>query len=329
MTPLAPPSRTGPLTYSRSVTLTLTHDCPWHCTYCGFRTDQEGLISESALDKLLAQAQTQGACEALLISGEAPSQLPHIRKELLERGFPDFHHFAFYVAERALQAGLLPHGNYGALTQRQLEFLRPVHVSMGVMLENVEDLPAIAPEKKSAGRLKTLEAAGLAKVPFTSGILIGLGESVASRFRSLDALAQSHQRHRQLQEILIQNYIPNDVSKPQLRPAPPTFSDYLDLIAHWRNICPDVPIQIPPNLNPYWKELLPYIDDLGGISSNRDEVNPLNPWAPIADYAFAAQQADRSLCERLAVYPSHTNAVWLDPALQEKVLLKKTETVAR
>lgn len=322
MTSPAPALRSAPLTYSRSVTLTLTHDCPWHCAYCGFRTEQEGLISESALDKLLAQAQAQGAREALLISGEAPGQLPHIREELRERGYADFYHFALHVAERALQAGLLPHGNYGALTRRQFEFLRPVHVSMGVMLENVEDLPAIAPEKKSAGRLKTLEAAGLAKVAFTSGILIGLGETVSSRFRSLDALAHSHQRHGQLQEILIQNYIPNTASQPQLRPAAPALSDYLELIAHWRNSCPDVPIQIPPNLNPYWKELLPYIDDLGGISSNRDEVNPLNPWAPSADYASAAQQAGRSLCERLAIYPSHRNAVWLDPMLQEKILLQ-------
>jgi FO synthase len=310
-----PHAAPGPLTYSRSLTLTLTHDCPWHCAYCGFRSDQEGLLSDKTLDLLLSQAQKQGAREALLISGEHPGQMPHIRKELSQRGFQDFIDFAIYVAGRALHTGLLPHGNYGALNRQQLERLRPFHVSMGVMLENIDDLPAIAPEKKSLGRLKTLEAAGQAKIPFTSGILIDLGETPESRFRSLDALAESHRTHGQLQEILIQNYIPNHASQHRLPPAHLEKDDYLTLIAYWRNICPGVPIQIPPNLNPYWRELLPLIDDLGGISLNRDEVNPLNPWFPVRDYEQASALAGRTLEERLAVYPSHLNAEWIDPTL--------------
>lgn len=310
------------LTYSRSITITLTHDCPWHCAYCGFRTEKEGLISDQAITELLSQAQAQGAREALLIAGENPEQLPHIKEELKRRGFSNFLAFAYSVAERALKAGLWPHGNYGALSQLQLEYLRPVHVSMGVMLENTEDRPEIAPEKKSVGRLKTLEAAGLAKVAFTSGILIGLGESVQSRFESLDALARTHQRHGQLQEILIQNYIPNAASRHKLPASTPSLEEYLDLISYWQKLCPAVPVQIPPNLNPHWHRLLPFIQDLGGISANRDEVNPLNPWAPALDYETAALSYRRVLKERLAVYASHCVEEWVDKKLLSKILSK-------
>jgi 7,8-didemethyl-8-hydroxy-5-deazariboflavin synthase CofG subunit len=311
---------TTPLTYSRSITLTLTHDCPWHCAYCGFRTDNEGLLSDETLDQLLSGARRQGSREALLISGEHPDQLPHIRQELTRRGFQDFIDFAIHIARRALAAGLLPHGNYGALNRTQLERLRPWHVSMGVMLENIENRPDIAPEKKSIGRLKTLTAAGQARVPFTSGILIGLGESRESRLRSLDALAMSHRHYGQLQEILIQNYIPNNTSRHRLTASTPPLADYLELIHYWRTLCPDVPIQIPPNLNPFWRDLLPHIDDLGGISLNRDEVNPLNPWAPVKDYEKASQAAKRPLQERLAVYPTHSTAEWMDASLLPLIL---------
>lgn len=304
-----------PLSYSRSITLTLTHDCPWHCAYCGFRTEREGLLPEESLHHLLSQARTQGAREALLISGENPEQLPHIREELRKRGHDDFLGFAIHVAQAALNAGLLPHGNYGALNRNQLERLRPFHVSMGVMLENIDDLPDIAPEKRSQGRLKTLEAAGHARVAFTSGILIGLGETRESRIRSLDALAESHQRHGQLQEILIQNYIPNNASRERLPFPTICLDDYLELISHWRKIGAGVPIQIPPNLNPFWQELLPHIDDLGGISLNRDEVNPLNPWSTVSDYENSALAVGRVLSERLAIYPSHISPEWVDKNL--------------
>ncbi|NJK91624.1 MAG: 7,8-didemethyl-8-hydroxy-5-deazariboflavin synthase subunit CofG [Blastochloris sp.] len=310
-----PQLRPGPISYSRSITLTLTHDCPWHCRYCGFRSDGEGLLSEDSLNTLLLSARQQRAREALLISGEHPDQLPHIKKELHARGFTDFIDFASYVARRALDSGLLPHGNYGALNLEQLLRLRPTHVSMGLMLENIEDLPDIAPEKRSSGRLKTLTAAGQAKIAFTSGILIGLGESLESRFRSLDALARSHREYGQLQEILIQNFIPNHASSLPPDCPIPGLQDYFDLISYWREICPEVPIQIPPNLNPHWRELLPYVDDLGGISSHRDEVNPLNPWAPPQHYQDAAHAAARDLQERLPIYPSHHHSAWLDPAL--------------
>ncbi|MDX6765928.1 MAG: 7,8-didemethyl-8-hydroxy-5-deazariboflavin synthase subunit CofG [Candidatus Methylacidiphilales bacterium] len=301
-----------PLTWSSSVTFTLTHDCPWHCAYCGFRTDREGLISEEEVDRLIAVAMAQGAKEALLISGEHPGTMPHIRKELAARGFGDFWDFAIHVARRVLEAGLLPHGNYGAIPEPVLRRLRPVHVSMGVMLENVEDLPEVAPEKKAAGRLATLAAAGRCRIPFTSGILIGLGEGPDSRVRSLEALAALHRKYGHLQEILIQNYVPNNGSAARLAKVPLGLDEYIRLIEVWRGLCPDVPVQIPPNLNPCWRELIPWADDFGGISTERDEVNPQSPWRAAEAYRHAAEAAGRELRERLAVYPRFIDPVWLD-----------------
>jgi FO synthase len=308
------------VTWSSSITITLTHDCPWHCRYCGFRTEHEGLISEDAIGVILERARIQGAREALLISGEHPGSLPHIREQLQARGFADFVDFAIHAARRALGAGLLPHGNYGALSEAQLTRLRPFHVSMGVMLENIEDDRRIAPEKKAEGRLATIAAAGRLRIPFTSGILIGLGESVDSRLRSLDALAVLHARHGHLQEILIQNFVPNPGSDRALAAiAPVTEAEVRELIRHWKSICPEVPVQIPPNLNPHWPNLLPFIDDLGGISTNRDEVNPTRPWAPEEIYQKTCAGQGLVLRERLAVYDRFIDPEWVDPAVLDRV----------
>ncbi len=314
---MPPPARF--VTWSSSVTLTITHDCPWHCVYCGFRTDAEGLLSEVECNRLLASARERGAHEALLISGEHPGASRTHRDILRHRGFDDITAFIQWAAGRALDAGLLPHGNFGALDPAMLERLRPWHVSMGLMLENIDDLPHVACEKKAAGRLACIRAAGQLGIPFTSGILIGLGESRVSRLRSLDALAALHAEFDHLQEILIQNYVENPASHGRVAAPPPGLDDYHELISHWRDICPGVAVQIPPNLNPYWEELLPWIDDLGGISANRDEVNPVHPWQLESAYARAAQRHGIELRERPAVYPRYIHPDWIDASLLPRV----------
>ncbi|MEM9444989.1 MAG: 5-amino-6-(D-ribitylamino)uracil--L-tyrosine 4-hydroxyphenyl transferase CofH [Verrucomicrobiota bacterium] len=317
----------SPLTYSSSVTLCLTHDCPWSCGYCGFRTRSEGLISDENISLLLKQAKVQGAKEALIISGENPFIFPHIQEALKERGHSDFIDFANAVAARALRSGLLPHCNLGALSANKLKRLRPYHASMGLMLENIEYLRKVAPQKNPKTRLDTIRQAGKLSIPFTSGILIGVGESHSSRLRSLKALADLYDQYHHLQEILIQNYIPNKDSKIDQVQIP--LSEYLELIRYWRNVCPDVPIQIPPNLNPYLSELLPYIDDLGGISMNRDEVNQASPWSQVSHYESLAHSSGRSLRERLAIYPKYISQNWIDPKLYSTVKLKTPRPLKR
>jgi len=319
------------VTFSPSLTVTLTHDCPWRCRYCGFRTDKEGLISDTSLHQKRRRARAVGAREILLISGERPDSLPHIRHELKTRGFPSFIAFASSVARQLLEDGFLPHGNYGALSEKELERCRDHHASMGVMLENIEDLPGVAPQKRATGRLKTIEAAGRLQIPFTSGILIGVGESVESRFRSLDALADLHLRFGHLQEIIIQNFVPNPGSCLQTTPSTPEREDYERLIAYWRGLCPEVAIQIPPNLNPFWRELLPLTDDLGGISPDGDEVNPVSPWSQIETYRSAVARAGGRLKQRLSVHQPFISPEWLSPpvlsAIREQTCPVRPQTL--
>jgi len=299
-----------PVTYSRSLTFVLTHDCPWHCGYCGFRTDHEGLLSDGKLESLLGEAVEGGAREALLISGERPESLPHIRKELAERGFADFWDFANHVADRCARAGLFPHGNFGRMTEAELRLIRPHFVSMGMMLESVQDHPGLAPEKRSVGRIAGIEAAGRAKIPFTSGILVGWGESQSSRLDSLAQLAELQTRYGHLQEILIQLYVPNAGSRWPAGSLP-SLKEYREMVERWREWAPGVAVQIPPNLEPRWPALLPWLDDLGGISWAKDEVNPTRAWDTVETYADLCRRAGRELVERLPVYESHRGAEWL------------------
>ena len=239
--------------------------------------------------------------------------MPHLRTELKARGFDDFVAHVRWACERALEAGFLPHTNIGAMSSQDFERLADVNASMGLMLENIDDTfnRTIAPQKSAKGRLQTLEAAGRARVPYTSGILIGLGESRESRLRSLDALAEIHARHGHLQEIILQNFIPNEGSRLSSVPEAPALEEYLELIEHWRRVAPGVAIQIPPNINPHWEALLPWTDDLGGISTDGDWVNPLNPWAPPERYAQACQRQGAELHHRWPVYDAYVEKGWI------------------
>ncbi len=306
------------VTYSRSITLVLTHDCPWHCGYCGFRSDRAGLLAEGEIDRLIQEAQEGGAREALLISGERPGTMPHIQEELKKRGYQDFWDFAGRVGERCSEAGLFPHGNFGRMSEEELTRLRPFYVSMGMMLESVVDDPACAPEKKVAGRKAGIEAAGRAKVPFTSGILVGWGESQRSRLQSLEVLAEIHARYGQLQEILIQRYVPNAGSRWPAGCAP-TLEEYREMMRAWREWAPGVAIQIPPNLESRWDELLDELDDLGGISWAKDEVNPTRPWEKLEQYQRICEAKGRELVERLPVYASHSGEEWLTDRWHKRV----------
>ena len=272
-------------------------------------------MPEARFEELLATARKGGATEILFLAGEASDAMPHLRAALKARGFDDFVAHVRWACERALEAGFLPHTNIGAMSPRDFERLAEVNASMGLMLENIDDAfnRTVAPQKSAQGRLRTIEAAGRARVPYTSGILIGLGESRESRLRSLDALAALHARHGHLQEIILQNFIPNEGSRLGSVPQAPALEDYLELIEHWRRVAPGVAIQIPPNINPHWEALLPWTDDLGGISTDGDWVNPLNPWDPPERYAAACRRHGMELRHRWPVYDAYVDQGWLSP----------------
>ena len=270
-------------------------------------------MSEARFEALLATARKSGATEILFLAGEASDSLAHLRSEIAGRGFRGFVELVRNACERALAAGLLPHTNIGAMSEHDFERLADVNASMGLMLENIDDAfnRTVAPQKSVRGRLRTLEAAGRARVPYTSGLLIGLGESRESRFRSLDALAEIHARHGHLQEIILQNFIPNAGSRLDPGLPAPTVEEYLELIEHWRRVAPGVAVQIPPNINPHWEALLPWTDDLGGISTDGDWVNPLNPWAPPTHYAEACRRHGLELRHRWPVYDTFVEKGWI------------------
>jgi len=309
------------VTYSPSMTITVTHDCPKRCLYCGFRTDHEGLISQENVRRALDQARVFGAIEILIMSGEEVEKLPHIRAQGKERGFKTFVDFVYSVCETILDHGFLPHTNIGILTYEELAQLREVNASMGLMLENVDTGFArkVHPQKEIRDRIRTIEEAGRLKIPYTSGILIGMGESVESRFESLRVLADLQKQYGHLQEIILQNYVPNRRSRLPWRPV--SLEEYKELIACSKEIMPDVAVQIPPNLNPYWLDLVEVgAEDLGGISPEGDHVNIDNPWERVTVYEEALAKKGYQLSKRLPVYEKYYPTVLSFPGKIGKCL---------
>ncbi len=309
------------LTYSPSLAVPLTTDCPWHCGYCGFRTDQKGLIPDASFHHLLDRAQAEDASEIVLLSGEAPDTVPHLKSELRRRGFPDFVAYARWACERVIERGFLPHAHLGALSRAQLDRLKGVTASMSLMLENVDDTSnaSVAPEKKAASRLAGIDAAGAARMPLVSGILVGLGETPDSRLRSLDALGVSHARHGHLMAVAINTFVPNARSPMHDAGHSPTMDEYAELIAHARAALPGVAIQIAPHLTAAWQELLPSIDDLGSVGTGEDIANAPHRWLGAGALADACAGQGLALAKRLPVWGKHDAAGWVSDRIRRAI----------
>src|SRR3954470_10910607 len=196
------------VTFSRNVTLSLSRTCRCHCKYCSFATHKPHLHAPEEVERLIDRAARRGVKELLVLTGEAPA----VQDRLDALGFADFVAYVVWVCERALERGLLPHTNLGVLPRADLARLREVTASQGLMLESVSpDLVAHqgSPTKHPERRLETIRAAGELKIPFTSGILVGVGESEDERVGALEALARVHAEHGHLQEVILQNYVPH------------------------------------------------------------------------------------------------------------------------
>src|SRR5215207_9669065 len=196
------------VTFSRNLTLSLSRTCRCYCKYCAFATHKAHLHEPGEVERILDGARRHRAKELLVLTGEAPDHHPGVRKRLLELGFEDFTAYAAWACERALERGLLPHTNLGVLSREELARLREVTASQGLMLESVNpDLVAHqgSPTKHPEWRLATIRAAEELRIPFTSGILVGIGETEEDRMASLEALAGfSH-----IQEVILQNFVPH------------------------------------------------------------------------------------------------------------------------
>jgi FO synthase len=326
------------ITYSRKVFIPLTQLCRDVCHYCTFaQRPRAGAIPFLTPEDVLAIARAgkaAGCTEALFTLGDKPELRYRTAKEHLAKlGHADTLSYLAAMARLVLdETGLLPHLNPGVMTRADLDLLRPVSASMGIMLETAAERLAEkggphygSPDKKPAVRLATIEAAGLARVPFTSGILIGIGETRAERIEALLALRAAHRRHGHIQEIIIQNFR----AKPGTRmaaSAEPSIDDHQWTTAAARIIFgAGMTIQAPPNLQAgnVDKLVAAGIDDLGGVSPvTIDHVNPEAPWPHIEDLSRQIAAAGKHLVKRLPVYPVHLAAsdIWFDAKLRRPVL---------
>jgi FO synthase len=202
------------VTFSRNFTLSLSRTCQCYCKYCAFATHQAHVHAPEDVETILDQALKRNAKELLVLTGERPEVNPVVAERLKAWGHEDFTSYVVWACERALERGMLPHTNIGVLDKGDLARLREVTASQGLMLEStserlMETVHAGSPTKHPAARLATIEAAGELKIPFTSGILVGIGETPEDRVESLEALAASHARHGHLQEVILQNFVPH------------------------------------------------------------------------------------------------------------------------
>ena len=202
------------VTFCRNYTLSLSRTCRCYCKYCAFATRKAHLYSPEEVERHLEQAVRRNAKELLVLTGERPEVNPEVAARLASYGHRDFVSYVAWACERAIERGLLPHTNLGALERDDLARLREVTASQGLMLESVserlmETVHAGSPTKHPAVRLRTIEAAGELRIPFTSGILVGIGETEDERIASLEALAAVHARHGHLQEVILQNFVPH------------------------------------------------------------------------------------------------------------------------
>ena len=321
------------VTWSPKVFIPLTHLCRDKCGYCTFaqppaRVQAPYLDPEQVLAIALAGADA-GCHEALFTLGERPElRYPTAAAWLAERGYAST--VDYLVAMCALvrdKTGLLPHANPGALHEHELALLRPVSASMGMMVETLRaDLDAHrgAPDKDPARRLATLEAAGRLSIPFTTGILVGIGETARDRVEALEAIAASHARHGHIQEVIVQNFLPKPGTGMHASPPCPE-DDYLQAIAMARLILPtSIRLQAPPNLSDDFGRLLDAgIDDWGGVSPvTPDHVNPERPWPAVERLRAVTEARGFSLAPRLTIYPDFAGdqARWLDPAMRFPVM---------
>ncbi|HWH45407.1 MAG TPA: 5-amino-6-(D-ribitylamino)uracil--L-tyrosine 4-hydroxyphenyl transferase CofH [Thermoleophilaceae bacterium] len=333
------------VTFSRNYTLSLSRTCRCYCRYCAFATHRAHLYAPEEVESQLDDAARRGVKELLVLTGERPEVNPEVADRLAGYGHPDFTSYVVWACERALERGLLPHTNIGVVSREDLARLREVTASQGLMLESVNpglEVHRGSPTKHPDLRLDTIRAAGEMRIPFTSGILVGIGETPDERVAALEALAALHAEHGHLQEVILQNFVPHpryygqepaeiadeaqrSGSHGEALPMPAwaseiTLGEMRRLVRESRRLMPDVGVQIPPNLSDWW---LPLVDagatDLGGLSANGDHISPEHPFPSVHRMRKELAPRGIALTERLCVYPQYMSADWMEQGVLDVV----------
>jgi len=322
--------RPGVITFSKKVFIPLTRLCRDRCGYCTFATVPHRLdslyLSPDEVLAIASEGARLGCKEALFTLGDRPeARWKQAREWLDEHGYEDTLSYVRAMAVRVLEeTGLLPHLNPGVMTERDFRWLKPVAPSMGMMLETTSsrlfetrgEAHFGSPDKDPKVRLRVLEDAGRSNVPFTTGILIGIGETLAERVDAIFALRDAQRAYGGIQEVIVQNFRAKPDTK--MRDTPDAeLADLAATIAVTRLVLgPEARVQAPPNLvgDQYQLILDAGIDDWGGVSPlTPDHVNPERPWPQLDELAGITAAAGFTLKERLTIYPPYIREPWLDP----------------
>jgi FO synthase len=351
------------VTFSRNYTISLSRTCQCYCKYCAFATHKAHLYAPDEVERMLDDAQRRGAKELLVLTGEKPEVNPEVASRLSSYGHETFTDYVAWTCERALERGMLPHTNIGVASRDELQRLREVTASQGLMLESVNPDLVVhqgSPTKHPDVRLECIRTAGELRIPFTSGILVGIGESAEERIEALRALAEVQAEYGHIQEVILQNFVPHpryygqepaeiaDVTQnggvtprqtgdtvPSALPLPPwaseiTLDDMRVLVRACQELLPGVGIQIPPNLSDWW---LPLIEegatDLGGLSANGDHISPEHAFPSVHRMRKALAAHDHALTERLCVYPQYMDSDWMEQGVLDVIKVKYWSFIPR
>jgi FO synthase len=348
------------VTFSRNYTLSLSRTCQCYCKYCAFATHRAHIHEPDEVERLLDEAVRRNAKELLVLTGERPEVNPEVADRLRSWGHEDFTSYVVWACQRGIERGLLPHTNLGVLSREDLARLREVTASQGLMLESTNPDLVVhqgSPTKHPARRLETIRLAGELRIPFTTGILVGIGETPEERVEALEAIAAVHAEYGHIQEVILQNFVPHpryygqevaeiadeaskerwtngttvgsDLPLPEWA-NPVSIDEMKTLIAASVRLMPDVGVQVPPNLAEWWPELVEAgATDLGGLSANGDHISPEEPFP--SPHQVRKQLAPRgyALTERLCAYPQYLDPEWMEQGVLDVVKLKYWSFIPR
>jgi FO synthase subunit 1 len=321
------------ITYSKNVFLPLTDICRNECGYCTFKKTPDDknvriLMGKDEIFNILYEADKYGCKEALFTFGERPEETEEVKIALEDLGYQNMVEYLYFICDETLKkTRLLPHSNPGILKKKELEILREVNASMGLMLETTSKrLMKTIVHEKSPGkdpklRIKSIENAGKLKIPFTTGLLIGIGETIEERAESLLEIKRINDKYGHIQEIIIQNFKPKP-GIPMESWKEPSLIEMIKMVAITKLLFPDVGVQVPPNLNKDTSQvfLLAGADDWGGVSPlTKDYVNPEAPWPEINDLKRMTEEMGLFLDERLPVYNRFISEDYLSPKILNKI----------
>jgi FO synthase subunit 1 len=308
------------LSFARNVFVPLTTACRYTCTYCTYYDPpgQAELMTPREIRETVRQGADAGCTEALFTFGDDPDdRYTELYDQLADLGHDSIHSYLREACEIALDEGLLPHANPGDQTREQMAQVADLNASMGVMLETTADVQAHGgPRAKNPGqRLATIRTAGELGVPFTTGILVGIGEDWRDRAESLLAIREMDERYGHVQEVIVQPVVENE----RWRDGQPSVETLRRAVAMARTALPEsVSVQVPPNLAPAREVVDCGIDDLGGVSPvTVDHINPEYEWPGLRELEAVAEHAGVPLVERLPVYERYVDDEWLSPRIRE------------